>query len=74
MSNNIKELLLIEISSSDRYSSFDEKYKNRCNEEIESMSSCIGLNSDTILEEFYNVYKNIGKINGSKNSINSVIA
>ena len=59
MSNNIKELLLIEISSSDRYSSFDEKYKNRCNEEIESMSSCIGLNSDTILEEFYNVYKNI---------------
>lgn len=75
MSNkDIKEKIIKDLVSSERYALLDDAKKNKALEEIEEMSMIDGLSKDYCLEEFYNLYQKIKGKNGTKNSINSILA
>jgi DNA polymerase-3 subunit alpha len=62
------------IRSSSEYASLNEDYKKRCEDEIAIMQTAPGLSADSVLEEFYSIFKKINGKKGHKNVVNSVVA
>jgi DNA polymerase-3 subunit alpha len=62
------------IRSSSEYASLSEEYKKRCEEEVVIMQTAPGLSADSVLEEFYSIFKKMNGKKGSNNVVNSVVA
>ena len=74
MSDSIASKILIELALTNEYTNLSDEYKKRCQKEILVMQESPGLSKDSILEEFYSIYKSLKGKNGDKNVINSVVA
>lgn len=74
MSDSILDNMCSAIRSSSEYASLNEDYKKRCEDEIAIMQTAPGLSADSVLEEFYSIFKKINGKKGHKNVVNSVVA
>ena len=74
MSDSILDNMWSAIRSSSEYASLNEDYKKRCEDEIAIMQTAPGLSADSVLEEFYSIFKKINGKKGHKNVVNSVVA
>ena len=74
MSDSILDNMWSAIRSSSEYTSLSEEYKKRCEEEVIVMQTAPGLSADSVLEEFYSIFKKMNGKKGSNNVVNSVVA
>jgi len=74
LSDSILDNMCSAIRSSSEYASLNEDYKKRCEDEIAIMQTAPGLSADSVLEEFYSIFKKINGKKGHKNVVNSVVA
>lgn len=74
MSDSILDNMWSAIRSSSEYASLSEEYKKRCEEEVIVMQTAPGLSADSVLEEFYSIFKKMNGKKGSNNVVNSVVA
>ena len=74
MSDSILDNMWSAIRSSSEYASLSEEYKKRCEEEVVIMQTAPGLSADSVLEEFYSIFKKMNGKKGSNNVVNSVVA